>query len=535
MNILKAKTEIIGGESGLAILKKIEAIGRVCYKSEDMITEDSCYKFVGGLIKRGHEAMIEHGLISVKFTVDRGVSHELVRHRVASFAQESTRYCVAGSTKLSFKNPHNKMTIKELYEETINSQNCSWKRLNIKQLDENTGEIKYSKIKRVFNNGIRDTIRITTALGYSIECTTDHEIYTPSGYIKAEDLALMDSIYVNGIVLNEDELYKNYDWLYNQNITLNKTFVQIAEEFNFNVSTVKKWARKLNLPKKGTGYFNVGKEPWNKGLSENDDERIKVQADSLREYHYDSSKKGTKIMKTDTSEYQKYIKDRCEVCGAIIDLEVHHKDEDRTNNSPENLITLCESCHQRVHSKNLLIIHSDRIVNIECIGEQEVFDLEMDSINHNYIANGIVVHNCNYSKEKFGSGINVIDINSTIDNDVAMQKAISTGAITPNQLVLIIEEWVCACQDAERHYLRMIELGASPNVARSVLNNSTKTEITVSMNPREWRHFFGLRTEIVAHPAMREVTIPLLEEFKHDYPVLFDDIEGQVIMKEAVV
>lgn len=75
------------------LLKTIERIGRVCYKSEDKITEGSAEKFIEILIKRGHEAMLEHASFSVKFICDRGVSHELVRHRLFSFAQESTRYC----------------------------------------------------------------------------------------------------------------------------------------------------------------------------------------------------------------------------------------------------------------------------------------------------------------------------------------------------------------------------------------------------------------------------------------------------------
>lgn len=93
MKIIKPYTEIYGDINGQAILKKIEWVGRTCYKSEDGITEDSAEKFVAGLIKRGHEAMLEHDSITVKFVVDRGVSHEIVRHRMASFAQESTRYC----------------------------------------------------------------------------------------------------------------------------------------------------------------------------------------------------------------------------------------------------------------------------------------------------------------------------------------------------------------------------------------------------------------------------------------------------------
>lgn len=97
MKIIKSSYEILTeiSEGGIAELQHIEKIGRVCYKSEDKITEDgeSAKKFVKMIIDRGHEAMIEHSSLSVKFTVDRGVSHELVRHRIASFAQESTRYC----------------------------------------------------------------------------------------------------------------------------------------------------------------------------------------------------------------------------------------------------------------------------------------------------------------------------------------------------------------------------------------------------------------------------------------------------------
>lgn len=97
MKIIKAKHEILTNisDGGIEELQHIEKIGRVCYKSEDKITEDgeSAKKFVKMIIDKGHEAMIEHSSLSVKFTVDRGVSHELVRHRIASFAQESTRYC----------------------------------------------------------------------------------------------------------------------------------------------------------------------------------------------------------------------------------------------------------------------------------------------------------------------------------------------------------------------------------------------------------------------------------------------------------
>lgn len=96
MQIVQAGYEILDPLNGEEILKKIERVARVCYKSEDKITDGSAEKMVRALVKRGHEAMLEHFSFSVKFIVDRGVSHEIVRHRVASFAQESTRYCNYG-------------------------------------------------------------------------------------------------------------------------------------------------------------------------------------------------------------------------------------------------------------------------------------------------------------------------------------------------------------------------------------------------------------------------------------------------------
>jgi len=93
VRIVDAGFEIMTPLKSDEILKHLELVGRVCYKSEDKITDTSAAAFIAKIIERGHEAIIEHYGISVKFIVDRGVSHELVRHRIASWAQESTRYC----------------------------------------------------------------------------------------------------------------------------------------------------------------------------------------------------------------------------------------------------------------------------------------------------------------------------------------------------------------------------------------------------------------------------------------------------------
>lgn len=92
MKIVKPQVIIESNIDGKELLLQIERAGRTSYKSEANITEGSAEKFISSIIKRGHESVIEHGSITVRFICDRGVSHEIVRHRLASYTQESTRY-----------------------------------------------------------------------------------------------------------------------------------------------------------------------------------------------------------------------------------------------------------------------------------------------------------------------------------------------------------------------------------------------------------------------------------------------------------
>jgi thymidylate synthase (FAD) len=114
---------------------------------------------------------------------------------------------------------------------------------------------------------------------------------------------------------------------------------------------------------------------------------------------------------------------------------------------------------------------------------------------------------CNYSKGKFGNEITVIEP-CFWDKDDEKYKV-----------------WRAAMKHSEICYNRLIELGATPQEARSVLPNSLKTEIVMTMNLREWRHFFSMRTSSAAHPQMREIAVPLLKEFQRRIPIIFDDFD----------
>lgn len=134
---------------------------------------------------------------------------------------------------------------------------------------------------------------------------------------------------------------------------------------------------------------------------------------------------------------------------------------------------------------------------------------------------------CNYSQEKFGGDINVINIKTGIETEGKI--------VDPMVIGELVAEWTNAMQDAEKHYMRMLELGATPQIARSVLPTSVKADITVTANLREWRHILKLRavgTTGRPHPQMVEIMVPLAKEFHELIPVVFDDIYEELVWLE---
>ena len=458
-----------------------------------------------------------------------GTYKDLTRHRLASYSIESTRYCVAGDTKLKFSNPHNHFTVAQLYELIQNSKNGQWKRMKIRQLNEDTGVLQFSKINNVYKTGKKKCFKIKTDLNYDLICTEDHQIYTPNGYKKLKDLNIGDLIYVNGKNIDKP-IYQDYDWMYYQYVTLNKSYIQIANEFNFKLTTIKKWGHKLNMPYKGCGYKNIGRSPWNKGLSEYEDKRVNKQANALRKNRYNKwikntynvSPNGKVILENTENTYRKYIKDHCEICGRKkCKLEVHHKDGHHSNFKKNNFITCCPKCYQGIENKNLQIIYPDKIISIEEVGEIDVYDIEMKNNYHNFVANGIVVHNCNYSKDKF-------------DNQIKFIKPIFYTSGTMEEYedpidknnCLKTQYWERCMKFIENDYLDMTNIaGAKPDELRMILPHSTAAEVTMTANIREWRHIFELRCSKMTHPSVQQVMIPLLLKFKEDMPEIFGDIE----------
>ena len=179
-----------------------------------------------------------------------------------------------------------------------------------------------------------------------------------------------------------------------------------------------------------------------------------------------------------------------------------YKSEDKISNESAAIFIkkLIKNGHESVleHEKITVRVICDRGVTHEIV-RHRIASYTQESTRY-----------CNYSEDKFGNEISVIKPCFWINNN--------SNNTEKNKI------WEESLLHSEKAYFDLLKLGATPEEARSVLPNSLKTEIVITMNLREWRHFFRLRTADDAHPQMRQIACPLLREFKKRIPLIFDDI-----------
>lgn len=180
---------------------------------------------------------------------------------------------------------------------------------------------------------------------------------------------------------------------------------------------------------------------------------------------------------------------------------VCYKSEDKiTSTSAANFIQrICNNKHESVLEHGAITVHiqCDRGVSHELV-RHRIASFSQESTRY-----------CNYGKEKFGKELTFI-------------KPCFWEESSINYSI-----WYDSCLQAEKAYFNLLGQGATPQEARSILPNSLKTEIMMTANPREWRHIFKLRTAREAHPQMREIMIPLQEDFCSKWPAIFGEVRKE--------
>lgn len=483
MKIIQPRYEILTELNGEAICKHIERVGRVCYKSEGLITADSAKNFVARIVKSGHEAVIEHFNITVRFVCNRGFTHELVRHRLASFAQESTRY-VGYSDKLVPKDGMTEEDVITMYESGLSMKKISelskgkyteWEVYKLLDKEEvprrktgNTGKINsdfFSAIdspEKAYLLGFiqadgslqkgGNQIAITQKNGWFIERMlrdfikpnlSSHQDRGCRQYVFSDD-KLYDDILSKGIVPNKSNDMSEDD--------VNTLWDSVSYEY------IGDFLRGL-LDGDGSIRFFKQKNPGetdscNISWNGNYHLMLYIARWLLCEFSYDADVKlvhGTKNL------YRISI------------------------TKPSVVERVCDRLYRN------FVFPYGHPVKTSRVWERFEFDYETAEWGH----------------PKF--------------------KVVRPPFLSDLSPAFWV--WAEAMDNSEQAYTKLFELGAKPQEARGVLPIDVKTEIMITANLREWRHIFKLRTAKAAHPSMRELMSPLLNDFRSRIPVLFDDIK----------
>jgi len=196
------------------------------------------------------------------------------------------------------------------------------------------------------------------------------------------------------------------------------------------------------------------------------------------------------IEKVDYNEIMKNLEIACRTC---------YRSEDKITD--ESYKTLLRNCINRGHES--ILEHEKITIRMVCdIGVYK------DLTRHRHASFSIEsTRYCNYGKDKF-------------DNEIKFIEPVNIEKDTE-----IYNEWKKSCEQIEEHYIKMVNLGATPDQMRMILPHSTAAAVTMTANKREWKHILSLRCTRHAHPAVEQVMIPLLLHFKENMPEIFENIE----------
>lgn len=484
----------------------VTTAARLCYSAsgiDELLTKietSDNAKFVSKIIGIGHHSVLEHASFTFGIEgISRVTSHQLVRHRVAS-------YCLSGDTQvIAFSHKKRRSpkrwTIKRLYEMSIDPQRKSRIPLIRLRSTDSTGILKPNKIKNIMYSGRQEVYEVEVTSGRKIKSTLQHRFLTNNGYIALGDLNIGDSVICNGM-----PAHKNKEWITSQYINANKTRREVASMAGVSDACLGVWIRRLGIHKPKPNYPNRKPGHGKKGMfSEETIQLLRLQktGENNPSWLGDKAKpnagrlRAQKLFKTDGT---------CEACGNKGRIERHHVNGDTLNNDASNLRVLCSACHKAHHIGQAVIsVYSDNIISIKYVGVEDTYDIEMEPPNHNFVAEGFLVHNSQQSQRYVDSGNNGFVTPPSIEGNLLAEAAFETALVS-----------------IANAYHHMVELGIPPEDARYILPNATETKIIVTMNARELLHFFKHRCCDRAQWEIRTMANKMLSLCKDVSPALFE-------------
>lgn len=536
---------------------------------------------------RGHYGPLEHPQIVLNCGFFPHSTMQQIRtHRVGiSFDVQ----CLAGDTEVTFLHASGrlrKIKMAQLHELWSNGEGAVRQRtirgrkgelpeqyrrdcktrlrkMKLRVLNEETGIFEIGHIQHVFDQGIQPVYRLTLEDGKTLDCTENHRLYTSNGWqtMQVATGLMTDAdrqvvshrqdcyLMANGVVVG-DGLYQDKTWL-QQKLAAGLTARQIAHEAGCSTEAVKKWVYRhgLSLNKAKTGTPN----PWNRGLQgayqlnltpEQRRQRRERARQFTRRGESSNFWKGgvteervsigawTRTIAPQVHEKFDYICQKCGVQGGM--LHAHHLLPVYAHPEKaydfENLVSVCKSCHEEIHSQDLelafaqnfipitvltekpkspgrkLKAHPVRVVQVRYLGLQRTYDLEVAGQWHNFVANGLVVHNSfRYSGKRI---IDIVEGKRELEEVFYLRPL---GSYTDRQgkryeyTEALRQEDLDWCLKACYRYAKRIEQGFSEEHARGIIPFDVRQHWVMSANVRSLMHLLDLRWKLDAQLEAQEL------------------------------
>ncbi len=311
--------------------------------------------------------------------------HCLAGDSIIHKASKITEWKTGRLVRTDYTNKKKCRTIKYLYDHTRRNNSPTWW-YKVKAFDRTKERFVQSELINIIKTGKKKIYKVTTDSGKFLRTSLYHKYLTRKGLVKLKYLNIGDEIICNGI----EPKYENRKWLKKRYIVDGLNQIQIAKLCDVGEWVIANRIKVFNLKK--------NRSEWMKNHYVSDSTKFK-----LKKAHAEKRKKlkRSDIISEGQARYRVQnwygIYDYCRICKLKKNLLIHHIDSDIINNSKDNLMTVCKSCHEQIHSPSSLLPLYEKIVSIEYDGYEETYDLEIDHPDHVFVANGMVVHNSEYS------------------------------------------------------------------------------------------------------------------------------------------
>lgn len=550
------------------------------------------------LMRHRHTTPFEMAEIKLLVRVPMDTWRQWIRHRMACLAEGTEIYFDLPNGISTRGNQLYKLKIEDIwrrFQPTCNrtrpekQRNPYFRRdrvqeMNLRQVDEETLRIQYTRIVNAYRNGPKPVFRMTLADGKQIDATADHKflfaggwqtLRAATGLHESGGRAVWNAgehfLYVNGTQLELPAMYQDREWLNKQYNILGLKIEDIADLCGVSYHTIRKWLRKHGIQHEKGGR---SKAPWNKGrayrlgpreLSEawREANRRSRSGPACNFWRGGISTQRRAIARWTTQVAHK-IHERdgwtCQLCHQRSrELHTHHVvpvwADESLGRVESNLTTLCGDCHRLIHGRELEFVEQlggppmkaewkkrprvawnkltvarlVRIEHFEFLGERETYDLEVEGPFHNFVANGIVTHNSvNEYSTRYSIAIDSTQM--TAPEEWRTQAAANrqgSGEPLPVEIGTHLSEGEQKFQDeARRIYEERLQAGVAREQARKDLPLSTYTEAYWKIDLHNLLHFLALRMDAHAQQEIRDYATVIGQQIvKPLFPLVWEAFE----------